>query len=73
MKLVYAVKASGKHKARAVVRGNLEKLDPTQTLWAAQAETSSMIAALRLSLLRGRDVGAVHSCTLHCPNTTWWW
>ena len=37
MKLVYTLKASGKYKVRAVVCGNLEKHDPTQTLWTAQA------------------------------------
>ena len=33
--------------------------DPTQTFWTAQAETSSLIAALRLSQLRDWEVGAV--------------
>ena len=59
MKLVYTIKASGKHKVRAVVCGHWEKTHPTQQLWTAQAEPASMIAALRLSLLRGWDVGAV--------------
>ena len=59
MKLVYTMKAGTKCKARAVVCGNMEKFNPTQQLWTAQAEPSSLIAALRLSLLRGWDTGAV--------------
>ena len=59
MKLVYVQMANGKMKVRAVVCGNLEKSDPTQTLWTAQAETSQLIAALRLSQLRDWEVGVV--------------
>eukprot|EP00974_Lingulodinium_polyedra_P102390 9914648-Lingulodinium_polyedra.AAC.1 len=59
MLLVYAQKGDGRQKARAVVCGNLERHDPTQTVWTAQAETSSLVAALRLAALRGWDVGAV--------------
>ena len=36
MKLVYVQKSNGKMKVRAVVCGNLEKSDPTQTLWTAR-------------------------------------
>ena len=58
MKLVYTMKG-GKFKVRAVVCGNFENVDPTQALWTAQAETSSLVAALRLSLLRKWKVGAI--------------
>ena len=42
-----------------MVCGNFENVDPTQALWTAQAETSSLVAALRLSLLRKWKVGAI--------------
>ena len=59
MKLVYTRKTWGVCKVRAVVCGNFEKFDPTQALWTAQAEPSSLIAGLRLGLLRGWDFGTL--------------
>ena len=59
MKMVYTQKGDKRQKARAVVCGNLERQDPTQTVWTAQAETSSLVGALRLGARRGWTVGAV--------------
>ena len=59
MKLVYTIKATKRCKVRAVVCGDMEEHDPSQQLWTAQAEPASMSVALRLSLLRGWQPGAV--------------
>ena len=59
MKLVYTKKQGGIYRVRAVVCGNFERNDPTQTLWTAQAETSSLLAGLRMGLLRGWDFGTL--------------
>ena len=43
-------------KCRACVCGNFEEVDPTQQSWTAQAEPSSLFAALKLGRLRGWTV-----------------
>ena len=48
MKVVWTQKPE-KKKCRAVVCGNFEEKDPTEQVWTAQAETSSVMAGLRLS------------------------
>ena len=40
------------HKCRACVCGNFASVDPTQQSWTAQAEPSSMLAALKLGCSR---------------------
>ena len=59
MKLVYTLKKGKIHKVRAVVCGNFQHKYPTQQLWTAQAEPSSLIAGLRLGLLREWSVGTL--------------
>ena len=58
MKLVWVQKPE-KKKCRAVVCGNFEEKDPTEQVWTAQAETSSVMAGLRLAQLEQWDVGKV--------------
>ena len=47
MKCVYTTKTPSICKVRAVVCGNYERADPSQALWTAQADTSSLISAFR--------------------------
>ena len=56
MKVVWTQKPE-KKKCRAVVCGNFEEKDPTEQVWTAQAETSSVMAGLRLSQLQHRAIG----------------
>ena len=56
MKVVWTQKPE-KKKCRAVVCGNFEERDPTEQVWTAQAETSSVMAGLRLSQVRQWHVG----------------
>ena len=56
MKVVWTQKPE-KKKCRAVVCGNFEERDPTEQVWTAQAETSSVMAGLRLSQLQQWHVG----------------
>ena len=48
MKLVW-VQEPEKKKCMGVVCGNFEEKDPTEQVWTAQAETSSVMAVLRFS------------------------
>ena len=57
MKLVFAIKKLIQ-KCRAVACGNYER-DPTNQLWTAQAEVASLIAAVRLGVSKGWQIGAV--------------
>ena len=59
MKCVYNKKAPNVCKVRAVVCGNYERADPSQALWTAQAETSSLVSAFRLGLLRSWSFGTL--------------
>ena len=59
MKVVWCVKSGGRYKCRAVVCGNFATKDPTEQVWTAQAETASVMCALRLSVLRGWQVSKV--------------
>ena len=43
-------------KCRACVCGNFAEIDPTMQSWTAQAEPSSLLAALKLGRLRGWTV-----------------
>ena len=56
MKVVWTQKPE-KKKCRAVVCGNFEEKDPTEQVWTAQAETSSVMSGLRLSQSRHWSVG----------------
>ena len=56
MKVVWTQKPE-KKKCRAVVCGNFEERDPTEQVWTAQAETSSVMAGLRLAQLRHWSIG----------------
>ena len=56
MKVVWTQKPE-KKKCRAVVCGNFEEKDPTEQVWTAQAETSSVMSGLRLSQFRHWAVG----------------
>ena len=56
MKVVWTQKPE-KKKCRAVVCGNFEEKDPTEQVWTAQAETSSVMAGLRLSQLQHWAIG----------------
>ena len=51
-----AVGKRERKECRAVVCGNFEERDPTEQIWTAQAETSSVMAGLRLSQLQEWDV-----------------
>ena len=56
MKVVWTQKPERK-KCRAVVCGNFEEKDPTEQVWTAQAETSSVLSGLHLSQFRHRAIG----------------
>ena len=56
MRVVWTQKPE-KKKCRAVVCGNFEERDPTEQVWTAQAETSSVMTGLRLSQLRQWHIG----------------
>ena len=56
MKVVWTQKPARK-KCRAAVCGNFEEKDPTEQVWTAQAETSSVMAGLRLSQLQHWSIG----------------
>ena len=57
MKLVFTLKKLVQ-RCRAVACGNFEK-DPTKQLWTAQAEVASLVAAVRLGVSLGWQIGAV--------------
>merc|ERR1712219_86143 len=59
MKVVWCVKSGGRYKCRAVVCGNFATRDPTEQVWTAQAETASVMCALRLAILRDWEVSKV--------------
>ena len=44
------------HKCRACVCGNFAQVDPTQQSWTAQAEPSSLLAAVKLGRMRGSKI-----------------
>ena len=56
LKVVWTQKPE-KKKCRAVVCGNCEERDPTEQVWNAQAETSSVMVGLRLSQKRHWHIG----------------
>ena len=56
MKAVWTIKPDDLHKCRGVICGNFQEKDPTEQLWTAQADTASVMAALRLSQLEDWDV-----------------
>ena len=47
---------AGEEKCRGVVCGNFEERDPTEQVWTAQAETSSVMSGLRLAQLKHWDI-----------------
>ena len=59
MKTVWTIKSDGRHKCRAVVCGNFAPKDPTEVVWTAQAETATVMAGLRLAMLRSWCIGKV--------------
>ena len=52
MKAVWTIKADDVHKCRGCVCGNFATKDPTEQVWTAQAETSSVMSGLRLAQVR---------------------
>ena len=56
MKVVWVLKAGKQYKCRGVVCGNFSPRDPCEAVWTAQAEPSSVFAALRLAQLRSWGV-----------------
>ena len=56
MKAVWSIKSDDLHKCRGCICGNFQQKDPTEQLWTAQADTASVMAALRLSQLECWDV-----------------
>ena len=68
MKVVWTQKPE-KKKCRAVVCGNFEEPDPTQQVWTAQAECSSVMAGLRLAQLKHWHIGKldVKGAFMHAP------
>ena len=56
MKAVWTRKPGGIHKCRGCVCGNFETKDPTEQVWTAQAETSSVMSGLRLAQIRNWDI-----------------
>ena len=52
MKSVWSIKAGDLYKCRGVVCGNFEAKAATEQVWTAQAETSSVMAGLRLAQIR---------------------
>eukprot|EP00959_Pyramimonas_sp_CCMP1952_P432125 9049194-Pyramimonas_sp.AAC.1 len=57
MKAVWTRKRGGVHKCRGCVCGNFATKDPTEQVWTAQAETSSVMAGLRLAQIRRWSIG----------------
>ena len=56
MKCVWTIKPGGLHKCRAVVCGNFVEKDPTEQVYTAQAETSSVMTGLKLATMRAWEV-----------------
>ena len=52
MNAVWNVKKGDLHKCRGCVCGNFQQRNPTEQVWIAQAETSSVMAGLRYAQLR---------------------
>ena len=52
MTSVWLVKAGGLRKCRGCVCGGFQQRSPTEQVWAAQAETSSVMSGLRYSQLQ---------------------
>ena len=52
MKSVWTIKPGAVHKCRGCVCGNFATKDPTEQVWTAQAETSSVMSGLRLAQSR---------------------
>ena len=46
MKAVWTIKPGDLFKCRGCVCGNFEEKDPTEQVWTAQAETSSVMAGI---------------------------
>ena len=59
MKTVWTLKTEGRYKCRGVACGNFSPRDPCEAVWTAQAEPSSVLAALRLAQLRDWGVTQV--------------
>ena len=59
VKCVWVIKPGGIRKCRVVACGNHQQWDPKQQLWTAQAETSSVLAGLRLAQCRGWRIGSL--------------
>lgn len=57
MTAVWSKKANDLSKCRGCVCGNFQAKDPTERVWTAQAETSSVMAGLRVAQLRNWSVG----------------
>ena len=51
MKAVWTLEPGGISKCRGCVCGNFATKDPTEQVWTAQAETSSVMSGLRLAQL----------------------
>ena len=69
MKRAYMMQNGVRCKDRGLLCGNFEQTDLTQQLWTAQAETSSLVAALRLTFPPGWVAGAVDvsGAFMHAP------
>ena len=59
MKAVWTIKGDGMWKCRGVACGNFADRQPTEQVWTAQAETSSVLAGLRLAMVRKWSVGTM--------------
>ena len=69
MMAVWVRKSAGLHKCRGCICGNVQRRDPHEQLWTAQAEPSSVLSGIRLAQLRGWDVVQtdVKSAFMHSP------
>ena len=69
MKCVWTQKANGTRKCRGVICGNFQRKSDAESVYTAQAETASLMAAVRLSQLKGWTASKldVKGAFMHAP------